>query len=165
MFNNISTWLVVLGVNQVIVLIMFLDNIVASLTHLYLISLWILDLTAVFLFLLLFSLSVNFKEMEFIYINLYIFINNGQFVQYIIVIWTQFGVLAVTLKATTFYSSKLIRKCAYLNTNITNSHWCFIKKLFLKFSQYSLENNCVRVLSCRPETCNCILLLKVFMSN
>ena len=37
---------------------------------------------------------------------------------------------------------QLIRKCTYWKAT-------FIQKLFLKFSQNSLEKNCVKVLSCR----------------
>ena len=36
------------------------------------------------------------------------------------------------------------------------TQWCFIQKVFLKFSQNSLENNYAGVSNCRPETCNFI---------
>ena len=36
------------------------------------------------------------------------------------------------------------------------TQWCFIQKMFLKFSQNSLENNSVGVLSSRHETSNFI---------
>ena len=32
--------------------------------------------------------------------------------------------------------------------------WCFIQKVLLKFTQNSLEHNCVGVLSYRPGTCS-----------
>ena len=60
---------------------------------------------------------------------------------------------------TTFNSSKLIRISNYWNTNIQkqpfrSSQCCFIQEACLNFSKNSLENNCVGVLSCKPETCN-----------
>ena len=59
-------------VNQAIILIMFLDNIVASLTLMYLISLWILDLTAVFLFCFCFFYYFNQVLTYFNKCNLFI---------------------------------------------------------------------------------------------
>ena len=60
------------------------------------------------------------------------------------------------IKASTFYSSKLIKKRIYWKKNFPKQlpRWCFIQKVFVKFSQNSLENNCAEVLNCRHETCN-----------
>ena len=59
-------------VNQAIVLIMFLDNVVASLTLLYLFSLWILDLTVLFLFCFCFLYYFNEVLTYFNKCNLFI---------------------------------------------------------------------------------------------
>ena len=59
----------------------------------------------------------------------------------------------INIKSPTFYSSKLIRKCTYWKTNIQKQpHSGVLYKVFVRFSQNSLENNCAEVLSCRPET-------------
>ena len=59
-------------VNQAIVLIMFLDNIVASLTLLYLFSLWIWDFTVLFLLYFCFPYYFNQVLKYFNKCNLFI---------------------------------------------------------------------------------------------
>ena len=60
------------------------------------------------------------------------------------------------IKASTFYSSKLMNKHTYWKKNFPKQppRWCFIQKVFLQFSQNSLESNCLEVLNCKHETCN-----------
>ena len=67
-------------------------------------------------------------------------------------------------------SSKLIRKRTSWKTNIQKQppSCVLYNKVFLTFSQNSLENNCFGALSCRPETFSFIkkrLRLRCFSIN
>ena len=62
----------------------------------------------------------------------------------------------IPYKTVEFYTSKLLGSVEDKHSVAAPPQWCFIRKLLLKSFQNSVENICIGVLSCRPETCNFI---------